>query len=699
MVEVMSRGCDRPGSIPVSELFPPARPLVLTLLHAAGMREGEIMRFTKAVAAMLSATACVALAADVPVTYGPAVVVTATRFEERPDALPVGVTVLRAEDLQRSAARSLPELLTQFAGIHIRDNTGGPDYQVDMRGFGITGDQNTLVLINGQRLSEIELISVGWSTIPLTAIERVEIMRGSGSVLYGGGATGGTINIITRAPRPGGKAAQLFGGIGSYDTHEVRGAATIAGERVGIALSGNQLESDNYRVNNRVRQRNGEADLRFGDSARNFSIKFGSDEQDLRNPGVRTAAQLVTDRRGATTPADFSSRSGSRLNFGANWKLGRNELAANLTYRDREAKANQQFFGVDNSVTTQVSTWAFSPRMRIPFDLGGRPNALVIGVDVDYWDYDSIFTGIFNSHALATQRNQALYFQDNLEVTRDTRLTVGARVLRTENSITELLPVTTMTDHSRSPRAYEIALRHRLNSSLTVFASIGRSFRIATVDENRFQVTLLEPQTSSDVGAGVEYQIGSLRLRAAPYQYDLKNEISFLPGPVFPPFGANINLPPTRRRGMELETAFELGENIDLFANYTLVEAKFRSGMFGGADVTGKDVPLVPKNSLSLGGSWKIAGKTRISGVLKYVGDQRLDNDQANTFRQSMPAYKTTDLKLTHETRGWLLSAGIKNLLNEKYFSYGIVNAAGTSFNAYPAPERALFVSAQYSLR
>ena len=68
-----------------------------------------------------------------------------------------------------------------------------------MRGFGIFGDQNTLVLLDGQRISENEQASVNWSAIPLSAIERIEIMRGSGAVLYGGGATGGTINIITKA--------------------------------------------------------------------------------------------------------------------------------------------------------------------------------------------------------------------------------------------------------------------------------------------------------------------------------------------------------------------------------------------------------------------------------------------------------------------------------------------------------------------
>ena len=146
------------------------------------------MRLAIGSAAVLSATACAVFAADLPVTYAPPVVVTATRFEESQHNLPVGVTVVTAEDIRRSTASSVAELLSQFAGIHIRDNTGGPDRQIDMRGFGVTGDQNTLVLVNGQRLSEIELISPSLSSIPLNAIERIEIMRGSGSVLYGGGA-------------------------------------------------------------------------------------------------------------------------------------------------------------------------------------------------------------------------------------------------------------------------------------------------------------------------------------------------------------------------------------------------------------------------------------------------------------------------------------------------------------------------------
>ena len=653
------------------------------------------MQFRKGAAAALSATACAVFAADVPVTEGPPVVVTATRFDERADTLPVGVTVVTGEDIQRSPVRSVQELLSRFGGIHIRDNTGGPDAQIDMRGFGITGDQNTLVLVNGQRLSEIELISPSLSSIPMNAIERIEIMRGSGSVLYGGGATGGTINIITRTPRSGQKSVLLFGGGGTYDTGEARATGVLAGENAGVALSLNRLDSDNYRVNNRVRQSGAEVDVRLADAARYVSLKLGGDDQDLRNPGVRTAAQLVTDRRGATTPDDFSSRSGARMNLGAGWRLSGGELAVNLTYRDREARANQSFFGATTSTTTQVETWQLAPRLRLPFLIGGVRNTLVAGADFDDWDYDSLFLGgFFNSHALARQRNRAFYVQDNLELTPHTRLTVGARLQRSENSVTDLLPAPATAGQVRSPRAYEVALRQYPGPGVSVYGKVGRSFRVATVDENRFQVTLLEPQTSRDAEVGSEVETGRLRLRAAVFQMRLENEIYF--SPLFPPFGANINLSPTRRRGLELDTLWSVTESLGAFANLALTRAEFRSGAYGGVDVSGNEVPLVPAQSLAAGGTWRIAGRTDLGLFARYVGTQRFDNDQANTF-MTMPTYTTVNAKLTHQAGGWLLAATLSNLTDRKYFSYGIRNAAGTGFNAYPAAERALFVSAQYS--
>src|SRR5262245_48476547 len=214
------------------------------------------------------------------------VVVTATRFPEQRLDAPIGMTVITAGQIAQSAAKTLPQLLSQEAGIVTRDNTGSPDSQIDLRGFGITGDQNTLVLLNGQRLNEIELTTIGWSAIPLDSIERIEVLRGSGSVLYGGGATGGTINIITKTPAAGARATSIGGSTGTYGTNEVRAAGSVAGQSTGFNIFASDLSTDNYRDNNRLEQKNANASARLFGPQGDLGILVDVDSQNLRLPGA-----------------------------------------------------------------------------------------------------------------------------------------------------------------------------------------------------------------------------------------------------------------------------------------------------------------------------------------------------------------------------------------------------------------------------
>jgi iron complex outermembrane receptor protein len=137
---------------------------------------------------------------------------------------------------------------------------------------------------------------------------------------------------------------------------------------------------------------------------------------------------------------------------------------------------------------------------------------------------------------------------------------------------------------------------------------------------------------------------------------------------------------------------------VSAFANYTYAVARFVSGTFGGIDVAGNEVPLVPRNTANLGAAWGFMPHTRLIGTANYVGAQVFDGDETNTFGRKMPSYTLVDLKLVGETRGWQLSAAVKNLLNQQYFSYGLFTGFPT-FVAYPAPTRSYFVTAQYTFR
>ena len=612
-------------------------------------------------------------------------VVTPQRFEAAQEKIAASISVISRDTIEHSTATSLPELLSREAGLKTRDSSGSPDKQIDLRGFGITGDRNTLILLDGQRLSEIELVTPQLSTIPLDAIERIEVVRGSGAVLYGGGATGGVINIITRAPRAGQREAYTALSYGSHNTTNIRAGGLLGTDAFSFSLHANRYDSDNYRANNDVSQENLEGDVRFATGNVNWKIKFGSDDQTLRLPGVRSEAQLSTDRRGTSTPNDFSTRTGKHASLAGNATWGRAELTADLSYRERKATALFSNFGFSSN--TDVTVLAATPRVKINHTLFGLPNTAIAGLDWDDWDYES--RNNFGGNTQATQKNQALFFQNQTSLSPATHVSWGARAHHVRSSLGTR-------EQTRTPTAFELGLRHTWAPGLSTFAKTGRSFRIATVDENNFQTRLLEPQTSHDMEIGAEFQRGTAKLNLSIYRIRLNNEIYFqrLAGS----FGSNINLPPTERRGLELDGSWRPVRDIALTANYSYTEAKFREGVFGSVDVTGNDIPLVPRHGANLGLTWSINSKTRISTDAQYVGQQRFDNDQANTFARKIPSYVLVNAGIFHDVNDWRLSLGVKNLLNEKYFSYGIL-ASSTSFNAYPAAERTFFTSVEYRFK
>ena len=232
---------------------------------------------------------------------------------------------------------------------------------------------------------------------------------------------------------------------------------------------------------------------------------------------------------------------------------------------------------------------------------------------------------------------------------------------------------------------------------------------MATVDEiyNQFGgpvfdsiLTPLEPQTSHDHEIGAEYKSDTGRLQARMYRMDLRNEIHFN-AITF----TNMNLSPTQREGIELEGSRKLGERVDLFGSYTRARAVFREGVYNGfdanflpvsVDLSGKNVPLVPRNAAKLGLTWQLADKTRLSGALGYVGKQYFDNDQSNTFPGQMPSFVTADAKLSHAAGSWIFTLAGNNLTDKKYYTYAIRNGAGTSFNAYPMAGRSFLLTAAY---
>jgi iron complex outermembrane receptor protein len=663
------------------------------------------------------------------------VVVTATRFPERYLDRPVNVTVITAEDIKRSTAKTVPDLLAEQAGITSRDLFGNnaASATVDLRGFGAAAGQNTLILVDGRRVSDVDLSGVQWSAIPFAAIERIEIVRGSGAVLYGEGASTGVINIITRSPVAGGKTATASLRAGSYGTVEAQLNANYAGSNAGINVTASNFQSDGYRDNNDNRQSNALADLRWFGGGGEIVLKASADRQGIRLPGARLVQPsaginlLDTDRRGTATPLDYAQRNGNNATLDWRQSTGFGEFVIGGGYRDKSQVSFFDFGGFPDYRETDLDVWSFTPRLRVGRPLFGLDNTLVAGVDWYRWDYrlrksisPSAIGQPINSVS-ATQETTAIYLHDTARLTERATLVGGARSERFRINATDTFDPTAPggafgsgappDSQSEWLNAWELGLRYQAAPALALFGKLGTSYRVANVDETyettRFftaEFQFLRPQKNRSTEVGVELKDARGSLRATVFNIDVTDEIHL---DAFTSGIGNTNLPPSRRRGLELEGRWLATATLSVTAAYAYVDARFRSGTLPGSaftaanvDISDKRVPLVPENKVNLGASWAVTPAIRLNAAAAYVGKQVMDNDEGNTLGTTIPAYFVADLKLMYDVGSWRLSATINNLFDRKYYNYGVRSQfVADRYNAYPLPERNATVALEYTFK
>src|ERR1700720_1251017 len=177
-------------------------------------------------------------------------------------------TVITADDIAHSPAQTIQEIIAQAPGVQLTTLYGGVNgaqTNVDLRGFGAFATANTLVLINGRRVNDIDLQGVDFSTIPRDSIQRIEITQGNaGAVLYGDNAVGGVINIVTKTGISGPPISmRAEAGVGSFNQR--LGAVSVTANQGPWSTSffGNGYNSDGYRANNAIAQQNGVGDIRY----------------------------------------------------------------------------------------------------------------------------------------------------------------------------------------------------------------------------------------------------------------------------------------------------------------------------------------------------------------------------------------------------------------------------------------------------
>ncbi len=589
---------------------------------------------------------------------------------------PASVSVVSREDLEKKPVRDIVDIIGSVEGVAISKSSN--QRQIQIRGL---GSGYTMILVDGKRVNSQAAMfrgndfDSGW--IPTDDIERIEVVRGPMSSLYGSDAVGGVINIITRKPRH--NWSGFFTGETMRQSNRDAGDSYNTNFAVGGPLIDNVLNAKFAGSYNR----------RMGDGAVNKVSTFTGYEGQKNGfvtasfnwtPNVKNDALLDLDYSDRNHAGFTMKREAVSLVHKGSWSYGTSEvrgsydrirnLVGNVSGQKNPNKAVNTNFGgkyvlpwLSARQTISVGGETRMDRLRDPSNLVGLPGS----------------TGTTDPVTSVTQH--ALFVENEIRVFENLLITIGDRYDRHENF-----------GGNHSPRAYVVY--HPLKM-LTVKGGIARAFKAPGLLQNSpswgsvscgsattgcyiVGSTLLKPETgnSKEFGARIDSERWSVGLTW--FRNDLKDMIEInnrtrdtVVAKTYPnyvgmlPDGRPIfryeNVAKARTQGVEATARLEAHENVQITANYTNLDAKNLSGP------TPLQLTYRPRHNANVSVDWQALEALNLTLASIFTGKQYISvpaNGQ-NVLHQG--GYNTFDLSAGYSVNRMInIRAGMLNILNKK---------------------------------
>jgi outer membrane receptor protein involved in Fe transport len=652
-----------------------------------------------------------------PAGFVEQVTVTPTRGEQRLGDVPASVNVMRREDIRQSPAIVADDLLRQMPQFALFRRSSSvsahPTSQgVSLRGIGPSGVSRSLVLLDGVPYNDGFGGWVYWTGIPLEGAERIEVVDGASSSLYGTYAMGGVINIMTRPP-----AAQTFemkSQYGSRGTPKLDFRGSNVWGKVGVSVDATLFDTDGYQ--NIVPAEAGTVDENVSVMFRNFSGKVDYNPTDRvqvffrggyfreeRNNGKRTTVE--------PTAPEANDTSWQYASGGVRVQLpDSSDLRATMFTNVKTFRGN--FLSIGDGPTPPRSFGRVALNQEVPStDIGGmvqwsralaQTHVLTAGTDFRWVDGDSNETVMNFAHGLTpvtfrvsggTQRTVGAFVQDLISPIDRLTITLSARLDRWRNydphhtetsaatgavTVRDLAP---RQDTVVSPRA---GVLYRLTDQVSVWGDIATGFRAPTLNElyRQFQVGAVLTRANDQLGPerlkGGELGLnvapmGNLVFRTTWFDNRVKDPVSNTTiSPSNPNLQQRRNLGRTRIWGVQNDVDYR-------FQSFWRVSAAY---LFERATVTenpddptlvGRFLAQVPKHRGSL--QLQYANPRYLSAFLdvQFVGRQ-FDDDRNNRVvpgerEPGLPGFTLVNVSATRAIGSNLdVFFAAENLLDSRYF-------------------------------
>ena len=605
------------------------------------------------------------------------IVVSATKTEESVKDIPAGVSVIQGTDLEHSGARNVTDALHLVPGIQLMDVEGnGSQVMMTMRGMPHTNSQYIAVLVDGIPCNDTE-DKVSWAGIPMSNVERIEVIKGPASALYGMNAMGGVINIITKKPAAETEAV-IGAGYGSYNENKVSASLSDTHGKLGYYIDAEREASDGWRDENSDYERcsaHGKVDIDLTQNANLvLNVAFSSWENEWPD-------YLPVDYYHQDTGQVYFKHGNEKYEQPVGSAVYEHQLTDGIKLSNKfyVQHTEKEWRNIVDFVDMDSDANMIGDDLQLHIDhlLLNRENTVIVGGSYRYDDLDlvrrySTYSGLPNREYknTTTQRAVAAFFiQDEWHLTDQITTFMGFRYDSVDFDYEDKLKPQNSGNDVMQAWSPKFGVIYQPLSTFSVYANMGTAFKPPSASQvATWQDLDPEQAVSYEVGAK-----GSLADRLvytlAYYHTTLKDQLTYVADSSQDLGYRLTNAGESIMYGFEAEVTFYLLDNLALFASYNYNVSEFDDLVDDktGVDYSGNELMLQPRNKVSGGIYYRHPLGITAMLTTKWVDKQYLSN--LNEYQ--IDAYTTTDLKLTYSIGIAELSLSVRNLFDEDYASYG----------------------------
>jgi outer membrane cobalamin receptor len=646
------------------------------------------------------------------------VVVSATKTEESVKEVTNSVIVKDSIDIEDTGAKTVGQLLSNEQGIDLRTrgDYGGATEEIHIRGMGADGTQ---VLVNGVVVNSPSLGSANLNGLPMNNIERVEVVKGAGSLLYGTSAMGGIVNIITKRPEKDTTTLNVRTGYGRNSTFEISAEnGMFITNNFGYYLTAGKQITDGFRSNSDLDHKDASLNLVYEkDDSLDVSLYADYVDREMGRPGVKPP--VGTEDFSVNSIKLYDSESSNLLNH-----QGDENMSASLRIKSRPfEKAGINF----NASYIDMENYNYN-RYYSSYPVVGIPGS-------ESWVTNNVFTLEANTDVEPVDNLKFLfgaefkrYDWENETINLDeTGTALGSATGASQHLDTKgyygegqyrpcdyfkMTAGLRLTDHSEFgnkyvPR-YGVIITPYRNTAIKM--NYGKHYNAPTPNDlfwpfedwgwgSGAQGNInLQPETGKHIDAGIDQSFLDNRLsfNLTYFNWDINDKIRWVPDINY--FYRPENLDKYTGEGYEAGVNYSVNENLALDINYTYTDAE--EEQVGGVK---RQARYTSDDYLKFGANYFNENGFGMSAALRYTGERpgsyALDTDVNPDV--VLDSYYTVDININQRLHDhWLVALNLSNLFDEEYDTYTeSFRNQDTSVSSkayYPGAGRSMFLTIAY---